>query len=225
MQRGYISTDASLQVDSAVVAQFFDPCCRREQASCVSWSGFGLLRVSWFDWWSEFRHLRVYNPTSPSSSTMISKVGTRFFLHGKITRRLLTLAGPGGSAAGSGILFLGTRLNREDGSAACKALGESLWDPELKLSSIKPNLDFLVYDGRVAKDEKFWVGGADGSPQILSAKGVISTGESADTLPVLCTHTAPFSNVASQDTSERWRVSVHSNNEDVIGYYTPHSES
>lgn len=126
--------------------------------------------------------------------------------------------------ADSGILILDSR-SHDSAASNCAALGEQLWSPAFTKSSIQPNLDYLTYEGKYPADQLYWIASNGAQTQAISGTGVISNVSSHLHLPVLCTQSAPFSNssyvgqdeIHTQDTSERWRVTVHSNNEYITG--------
>ena len=115
-------------------------------------------------------------------------------------------------------MLLLSRRSQADASAACEALGEQLWSPELKTSSIQPNLDYLVYQGRAERTTQFWIATLGEEPRVISASGHVSPASSKLNLPVLCTQSAPYSNDSVADTSAKWQVAVRSNNEDLTGF-------
>jgi carboxylesterase type B len=96
-------------------------------------------------------------------------------------------------------------------------LGEQLWSPESKTASIQANLDYLKYQGKIG-NSSLWVAPSGDKPQAIGLSGSLAAADSSQRLPVLCTQSAPFSNGTTEDTSEKWQVSVHSNNEDYTGF-------
>jgi hypothetical protein len=116
----------------------------------------------------------------------------------------------------SGVIVL-TRQSYSDAAAGCQALGEQLWSLELNTASIQANLDYLKYQGRIDESSRFWIGSQGNSSRAIGFSGTVSDVDAASRLPALCTQSAPFSNDAIQDTSERWQVSVRANNEDLTG--------
>jgi hypothetical protein len=129
--------------------------------------------------------------------------------------------GPGSPNSNSAFLLLTSRFRAASAAGECAALGEQLWAPELKTATIQPNLDYLASEG-CADDEQFWIAPAQSHARAIDLKGRISNADENTKLPVLCTNSAPFSNSSFQDTSARWQVSVHSNNEYLTGYvYLP----
>lgn len=67
------------------------------------------------------------------------------------------------------------------------------------------------------KDSSFWIAAESNQTRALSASGNVTTAEPGQELSVLCTQSAPFANSTSTDTSEKWQVSVQSNNEELVG--------
>ena len=126
------------------------------------------------------------------------------------------MVGENSHFATSGVIFLNPR-SYTDAVTACQALGEQLWSPGLNTSSIKPNLDFLRFQGRISASSRLWIASNGDETWALDALGSISAADSASQLPVLCTQTAPFSRKGVQDTSEKWRVEVEANNQTLTG--------
>ncbi|KAI3399391.1 hypothetical protein diail_7118 [Diaporthe ilicicola] len=127
------------------------------------------------------------------------------------------LQGASSPTADSGVIVLSPRTY-QDAVSGCQALSEELWSPALGTASIQANLDYLVYEGRAEKDSRFWIAAQNNQTRALSASGNVTTVESGQKLSVLCTQSAPFANSSSTDTSAKWQVSVHSNNEDLVGF-------
>ncbi|KAJ4364267.1 hypothetical protein N0V85_009298, partial [Neurospora sp. IMI 360204] len=144
------------------------------------------------------------------------------------------LQGPSSPSANASVVLLSNSLPFSQASQSCSSLGESLYSPELiSTSSIKPNLDYLLY--RSGKSSSlgttFWIAPSSKNPSVprvidVSPSGRISIsdvrsgkGKRAE-YPVLCTQTAPFSNNQAQDKSEKWQVGVEgvNGNERVTGF-------
>ncbi|PSR94379.1 Alpha/Beta hydrolase protein [Coniella lustricola] len=129
----------------------------------------------------------------------------------------------------------------QDAIAGCKAIGEQLWSPddvdnsEKKTSatspaltlSIQSSLNYLVYRGQADQNSRFWVApsidsSSSGTLRTVSASGHVSEVHSSSanglTLATLCTQSAPLTTSSNTSTAERWQVSVHSNNEDLVGF-------
>ncbi|KAG8161459.1 hypothetical protein KVR01_008446 [Diaporthe batatas] len=127
------------------------------------------------------------------------------------------LRGASSPTADSGLIVLSPKTY-EDALASCQALNEELWSPGLGSASIQPNLDYLVYEGKATKHSIFWIAAKNNQTLALSASGKIKTAHPGQELSVLCTQSAPFANSTSTDTNTEWQVSVHSNNEDLVGF-------
>jgi hypothetical protein len=106
----------------------------------------------------------------------------------------------------------------KEASDSCQALGEQLWSPELKTSSIQTNLNYLKYNEDADDCSQYWIASKGSISRAITADGVISQVKSSLELPVLCTQSAPFSNETTKDSSEKWQVTVRSNNEYLTGY-------
>ncbi|TVY89163.1 Bile salt-activated lipase [Lachnellula willkommii] len=123
------------------------------------------------------------------------------------------ILGPQSPSADSGVILL-TPRSQVSASAACTELGETLWIPESKTANIQINLDYLTFRGN-SRNQKYWIAPSETAARTIDGEGQIS--EAIDSgnlhLPALCTQSAPFSNITTQDNSTRWQVKVHSNNE------------
>ncbi|KAI0537737.1 Alpha/Beta hydrolase protein [Xylaria digitata] len=127
------------------------------------------------------------------------------------------LQGADSPFANSGLIILDNR-SFASASKSCQELGEQLWSPELGISSIRTNLNYLKYTGEYAKLQSFWIGSENSTASAIDINGDVSYAPEALELPVLCTHSAPFSNETSQDKSEKWHVTVRSNNDYITGF-------
>ena len=121
--------------------------------------------------------------------------------------------GPSSPSGNSGVIVLSEKRTGKDAADACATLGEQLWSPELNTSSIQSNLNYLVYQKKIDPDNAFWIGGG----RSISGRGVVAPEKGEVPLPVLCTQSAPFSTDSVKDTSEKWRISVQANNENLVG--------
>ncbi|KAI1296158.1 Alpha/Beta hydrolase protein [Xylaria venustula] len=140
------------------------------------------------------------------------------FLNSSITSLITNdLQGTDSPFADSGLIILDARSFRS-ASTSCEELGEQLWAPELKTSDIQRNLNYLKYTEDYGRSPKFWIGPGNSTARSLDTNGKVSVTPDAFELPVLCTNSAPFSYATSQDTSEKWRVTVQSNNDHITGF-------
>lgn len=99
----------------------------------------------------------------------------------------------------------------------CYSLGETLWSYQAGVSEIQNDLDYLIFQGKYSKSQKYWIAPVHNMPSTINANGKVQKASANTHLPALCTQSAPYSNSDSQDTSSRWQVSVRSNNEDLTG--------
>ncbi|KAF4628794.1 hypothetical protein G7Y89_g9357 [Cudoniella acicularis] len=130
------------------------------------------------------------------------------------------ILGPQSPSADSGVILLSPR-SQVSADSACKVLGETLWAPELQTASIQSNLDYLTFEGKYSADQQYWIASNATAIRAIDGKGHISdytTFSPGLRLPALCTQSAPFSNISVQDDSQRWQVTVHSNNEYITGF-------
>jgi hypothetical protein len=130
---------------------------------------------------------------------------------------LTTIAGSQSHYADSGVILL-TPRSWESAAADCAALGERLWGPELKTSSIQSNLDYLTYEGIYRASQQYWISSDRFGARVINEAGCIEPAQHHLDLPALCTQSAPFSNSTYQDTSSKWQITVRSNNEYLTGY-------
>lgn len=116
------------------------------------------------------------------------------------------------------MVLLDGPLTNGDASAGCEALGEQLWSPELNTASIQKSLDYLALRNGPAGASLFWIAPKDSQARTISITGELKTAaDSAATLPVLCTQTAPFSNETFQDVSAKWQITTKSNGDSFVG--------
>ncbi|KAM7197691.1 Alpha/Beta hydrolase fold [Rhypophila sp. PSN 637] len=139
------------------------------------------------------------------------------------------LQGPSSPHSTSGVILLGGRHSFADASAACQALGEQLWAPELNTASIQPNLDYYKYYQGIKSNSTggvFWIASAQNGisetspviPRTINTSGsIVSIANKNQTHPALCTQTAPYSTQSSQNTSTTWQVQVEANNQTLTG--------
>ncbi|KAK5625615.1 hypothetical protein RRF57_001331 [Xylaria bambusicola] len=130
---------------------------------------------------------------------------------------LTEFSGTGSPFANSGLIILGAR-SPADASKSCRELGEELWSPEMGLSSIRKNLDYLEYMEEYDKWQRFWIKPGQSTARTIDTAGHVSSTPEAVELPALCTHSAPFSNETYQDKSEKWQVQIRSNNDYITGF-------
>ncbi|KAJ3578881.1 hypothetical protein NPX13_g1684 [Xylaria arbuscula] len=130
---------------------------------------------------------------------------------------LLGLSGPSSPFANSGLLILDARSSAS-ASRSCQELSEELWSPELEISNIQMNLDYLKYTGKYEKQQRYWIKPKNSTARAIDATGNVLSTSGALELPVLCTHSAPFSNETFQDKSEKWQVQIRANNDYITGF-------
>ncbi|KAJ5897507.1 Carboxylesterase type B [Penicillium tannophilum] len=119
--------------------------------------------------------------------------------------------------AGSGVLLLDP-MPLQKAIETCHSLGETLWSYQAEASEIKNDLDYLTFQGKYSKSQKYWIAPVHNIPSTINANGKVQRAFANTHLPALCTQSAPYSNSDSQDTSSRWQVSVQSNNEYLTGF-------
>ncbi|KAI0902490.1 alpha/beta-hydrolase [Annulohypoxylon nitens] len=127
------------------------------------------------------------------------------------------LQGATGSASNSGALLLEAR-SLDDASEACEAVGEKLWPPDLNSSNTQNILNYMKYLSLEIGFSQVWTAAGNAATRAIDTAGRITPVKLDAELPVVCTQSAPFSNETSQDTAERWQVTVESNNETLTGF-------
>lgn len=124
--------------------------------------------------------------------------------------------GAASPAVNSSVIVLEAR-SYKDASTACEALGERLWSPANGSASLGANLNYLAYSQDTHSSRQYWVAPQGKINRAIDSSGHVSWPGPMSQLPVVCTQSAPFSNETAKDTSERWQVTVHSNNEYLTG--------
>ncbi|TPX09834.1 uncharacterized protein E0L32_009025 [Thyridium curvatum] len=132
------------------------------------------------------------------------------------------LQGADSKHADSGFILLSKRTFAE-AVETCEALGEQLWAPELNLGDIRPNLDYLIFQGATSESTTFWIGAKDGKARAATSRGMMATMDPDERMKALCTHSAPYSTAAVADTSEKWQLTVTSSHQDITGFRDRHS--
>ncbi|KAF3770199.1 alpha/beta-hydrolase [Cryphonectria parasitica EP155] len=128
----------------------------------------------------------------------------------------------------SAVILLSRPSSYQDAVEGCKALGETLWSPETVGASIQSSLDYLVWEGKADENTQFWVASSTSSSssssstststRAISASGKVSVVQSGHSLAALCTQSAPLATAEETSASSEWHVSVHSNNDHLIGF-------
>ncbi|KAI1745734.1 Alpha/Beta hydrolase protein [Xylaria scruposa] len=139
-------------------------------------------------------------------------------LNSSITTLIINdLQGTNSLYANSGLIVLGPR-SPASASKSCQELGERLWSPELGISNIQMSLGYLEYMEEYKELQRFWIKPENSIARAIDITGRVSSISEALELPILCTHSAPFSNETFQDKSEKWQVEVRSNNDYITGF-------
>jgi hypothetical protein len=117
-------------------------------------------------------------------------------------------------------LLLSSAHSFKDASAACEALGEKLFNPLSSLvDEVQQSLNFLIFSGKFEAGQQFWIASEGSNQRAINTHGGFSLGNGVSrlSLPVLCTQTAPFSDIGFQNTSSQWQISLESNNQILTG--------
>lgn len=120
------------------------------------------------------------------------------------------------SLSDSGVILLDP-MPLKQAMASCESLSETIWKPSSGPSSIKSDLDYLVYQRKYSPSQHYWIAPVRGAPSTINADGDITKAAAHTHLPVLCTQSAPYSTEYSSNTSSTWQVAVQSNNEHITG--------
>ncbi|CAJ2510094.1 Uu.00g059940.m01.CDS01 [Anthostomella pinea] len=127
------------------------------------------------------------------------------------------LQGADSPAPSSGVVLLEAR-SLADAINSCHALGEQLWSPESAAVNIQSNLNYIKFADLAQGYSQFWIASTNSTPRCIDINGQTALANSSLWLPVLCSQTAPFSNETFQDASEKWQVTLQSNNEYITGF-------
>jgi hypothetical protein len=129
------------------------------------------------------------------------------------------LQGPSSPNAEFGFIYLSEKHAYSSAASACRALGESLWDPWAGTGKGLRFDDTLLKLLKAEVEESLgaWVAEKEGKPYRLLGSGALEVYKQSVELPVLCTQSAPFSNSSYQDKDVRWQVEVSANNENLVG--------
>ncbi|KUM64196.1 hypothetical protein ACN42_g2899 [Penicillium freii] len=117
----------------------------------------------------------------------------------------------------SGILVLDAR-SWQEATDSCQKLGESLWGTNSSYRNIQSDLDYLVFQGKYTRNQRFWTASEFSKLSTIDTNGRVNKASADEKLPVLCTQSAPFSTSTFQNTSAPWQVTVHSNDEYLTGF-------
>ncbi|KAK4554546.1 hypothetical protein LTR86_008400 [Recurvomyces mirabilis] len=110
-------------------------------------------------------------------------------------------------------LVLSTAMTEQQAQAACAALGEKLWSP---FQSNGDFLDFLCYEG---ENGPYWIAGQNGADcKTFTGDGMQGVKSCPTTLPVLCTQSAPLSNLTYADNSTQWQTTVSTGSQTITGF-------
>ncbi|KAJ9133725.1 Alpha/beta-hydrolase [Pleurostoma richardsiae] len=112
--------------------------------------------------------------------------------------------------------------------AACKLLGELLWDPDTEdfNASLNSSLSYQLYQGLASEDQLYWISqpSSDSSKcRSIDTNGTFHTLSCTTQLPTLCTQSAPVSNSSSSDSSAAWQVTQPVANSQFTGYRDYHA--
>ncbi|KAK6442396.1 hypothetical protein LTR95_001378 [Oleoguttula sp. CCFEE 5521] len=135
------------------------------------------------------------------------------------------------TATTSAALLLRSSHDLNSAQGACHALGESLWSPGKAAfdEGLNSSLSYEVYAGRVAAGQTFWVAQAGQKGhwrnphhgqqcQSLRTNGQYCPVDCRAKLPVLCTQTAPASNITYADTAATYQVAQKVGSQTLIGF-------
>lgn len=133
------------------------------------------------------------------------------------------------SATTSGALLLSNAQPAVAAQSVCAELGEKLWSPYTQsfTAGLNNSLNYEVYAGRVSQDQLFWIAQRGRmatcrptltSCQAMAANGSVYAVGCNENLPVLCTDTAPHSNITYADTSAPYQIQQTVGKQSLIGF-------
>lgn len=113
--------------------------------------------------------------------------------------------------------------------SVCAELGETLWSPytESFTAGLNSSLNYEVYAGRVSQDQLFWIAQkgriATCRPTLTNCQAMAPNGsmfavDCNQNLPVLCTNTAPASNISYANTAAPYQIQQTVGNQALIGF-------
>jgi hypothetical protein len=105
----------------------------------------------------------------------------------------------------------------QEATESCQKIGETLWGADSSYKNIQNDLDYLVFQGKYTRNQRFWTTSDHRKLSTIDTNGRVNKAPANERLPVLCTQSAPLSNSTFQDTSAQWQVTVHSNDEYLTG--------
>jgi hypothetical protein len=105
----------------------------------------------------------------------------------------------------------------QEATESCQKIGETLWGAGSSYKDIQNDLDYLVFQGKYTRNQRFWTASDRRKLSTIDTNGRVNKASANEKLPVVCTQSAPLSNSTFQDTSAQWQVTVHSNDEYLTG--------
>ena len=122
------------------------------------------------------------------------------------------------SARTDAVIVVINAMSELQAQQACSTLGEKLWYPS------EGSHDFLNYLAFEGKNGPYWVAGRQGpSCKDFTADGTYGTKQCNARMPVLCTQTAPLSNVTYADNSTQWQTTVNTGQQTITGFRDKYS--
>ncbi|KAK6400968.1 hypothetical protein LTR95_019245, partial [Oleoguttula sp. CCFEE 5521] len=135
------------------------------------------------------------------------------------------------TATTSAALLLRSAYDLNSAQGACHALGESLWSPGKAAfdAGLNSSLSYEVYAGRAATGQTFWVAQAGQKGhwrnphhgqqcQALRTNGEYCPVDCRAKQPVLCTQTAPASNITYAETAATYQIAQKVGSQTLIGF-------
>ncbi|KAM0282476.1 hypothetical protein ACHAQH_002990 [Verticillium albo-atrum] len=123
---------------------------------------------------------------------------------------------------GSGAILIDRSQDQASAVKACDQLSESLWSgagDKASITSLKTSLAYEAYQGNHGPKTKFWIASGDGCKcRAIGIDGSLHRQKCSDRLPVLCSQSAPVSNLTSDDPSPSFRVTQKVGDSQITGY-------
>ena len=117
------------------------------------------------------------------------------------------------------VLLLNSNMSHQAALAACNELHESLVHPDFLGSSFDLTAGLTQQiNGRLkTATESYWIASTQGLCQVTDAYGTTRSVDCDEQLPVLCTQSAPFSNISYFDSSISWQTKVETGVQTITG--------
>ena len=100
---------------------------------------------------------------------------------------------------------------------ACAALQESLIDPDQHDINLTAVINQYMYSRSQSSTQQYWIS-SKGGCRAIRVDDWTGSVDCHTRLPVICSQSAPFSNVSYTNTSSNWQTSANVGNKVITGY-------